>query len=192
MSNLVFFLLVGILLVLVYFMYNELTNIARKDRAVLISTGMKKLTPSFQKIIKNFVPNTSKVDFIEIGAGYSKVARMAAKSFNWKSVVALEVDWFPMLFAKLKNRLNKLPITFIEGDIFDYEAPKSGVIYSYMTNEILNNLHKDHFFDGTLLISLTFGLKDEEPVYLEEIGGFQKRIIVYDFRERISDRNSYT
>ncbi len=165
------------------FAFQQLSVIARNDRVVLVSSQVGHVEKPFLKVIKKYLASTDDMNFVEIGAGYAKITRIAATSFQWKSIIAVELDFFAVFVSRLKNRWKKLPITFIKSDIFDYAIPTKSVVYSYMSVPVMNRLLENNAFENCLVLSLTFAFDGVEPTDEYQVKGFQKRLYVYDFRK---------
>lgn len=176
-----FIVLTASVLIILY-AYKLLMTIAMPNRAVLISSRTKYVEKVFLTVIKKYVTNSHEMNFIELGSGYAKIAKIAALNFKWKSIIAIEIDGLVVFWMKLKNFFQKLPITYVSSDVLKYEIPKESVVYCYMSVSLLNTLYKASAFDGSLLMSLSFGIEGVEPIAEYKVKGFQKRIYVYDFR----------
>ena len=180
--NLKIIILSIILLFIAYYLFRLLWSIAHPKHAVLISTNTKHVKKLFLKVINDYVPDTKKTTFLEIGAGYAKRTRIAAYDYSWKSIVALELKWSVVTFIKLRNIFHKYPIHFLAKDIFKYEISQNSVVYSYMTTSIINKLYEMNKFNGCLVISLSFMINGLTPTAAFKVDGFQKKLYVYDFR----------
>ena len=155
---------------------------SNRNRVVLISSRTKYVEKVFLAVINKYVTEPHEMNFIEVGAGYAKITKIAALNFKWKSITAVEIDALVVFWIKLKNFFQKLPVTYISSDIFKYKIPKESVVYCYMSVAVLNALYKASAFDGSLLLSLSFGIEGVEPTAEYKVKGFQKRLYVYDFR----------
>ena len=176
------FMVLAIFVFVLIYAYKLLRTMAVSNRAVLISSRPKYVEKVLLTVIKKYVAKPHEMNFIEVGAGYAKIAKIAALNFKWKSIIAIEVDILVVFWTKLKNFFQKLPITYVKSDIFKYKIPKESLIYCYMSVSILNALYKASAFDGSLLLSLSFGIDGVEPIAEYKVKGFQKRLYVYDFR----------
>ncbi len=156
---------------------------AMPQRVVLISSRIKHIEKVFLMIIKKYVPNSIEMNFLEVGAGYAKITKLAVSNFRWKSVVAIELEPLVVCWNKLKNHYYKLPVTYIASNIFKYNIPKGSVIYCYMSVPVLNRLYQEDSFDESLVLSLSFKIPKVEPTAEYAIKGFQKVLYVYDFRK---------
>lgn len=164
------------------FAFQQLSVIARKDRVVLVSSNIGHVEEPFLSAIRKYVPKTEDMNFVEIGAGYAKITAIATRSFPWKAIIAVELDFFAVFVCRLKNKFKKLPITFVKANVFDYAIPAKSIVYSYMSVPVMNRLLKSGVFDSCLVLSLTFAFDGVEPIAEYKIKGFQKRLLVYDFR----------
>ncbi|MEM9000542.1 MAG: class I SAM-dependent methyltransferase [Bacteroidota bacterium] len=183
MTNTETIILLFVLVVLaIVFAFKELLTMLRPDRVVLVSSRIRHVEHPFLEAINTYAPQTENMNFVELGAGYAKICTLAARSFIWKSLIAVERDHLALSWARLKNRLNKLPITYIKSDIFTYSIPQESVIYCYMSEHVVNKLYNAKAFDHCLLLSLSFAIHGVEPVAKYDLKGFQKRLYVYDFR----------
>lgn len=177
-----FLVLSTIFVVILVFMIKELQTMARKDRVVLVSSNINQIKNPFFAAIQKYVTNPQELNFVEIGAGYAKISELAARDFSWKSVLAVEIDSIVILWNRLKKYFTRTAITYIQSDVFDYMIPKNSVVYCYMSVPVVNRLYRENAFDGCLVLSLSFAIKDIEPADEFMIKGFQKKLYVYDFR----------
>jgi hypothetical protein len=172
-----------ILFILPILMLKELIYFVNPYRAVLISTQTKYINPILTQILNDFIKNTNNKTFVEIGAGYSKVTLFMAKNYKWQKILAIEISLFLVYVMRLVNIFKKLPIQYVQANIFNYELPENAVIYSYMSRQIINKIYKQQQLKNCLFISLTFKLQDVTPTRVYDIKkGYQKKIYVYDFR----------
>lgn len=176
------FLLSAIFVSILILMVKELQMMIRKDRVVLVSSKVNQIKYPFLNAIDKYVANPQDLHFVEIGAGYAKISELAASDFSWKSVLAVEIDALIVFWNRLKKRFNKSAITYVKSDIFEYMIPQNSVVYCYMSVPVVNRLYNEKAFDGCLLLSLSFAIKDLEPIDEYMIKGFQKKLYVYDFR----------
>ncbi len=174
--------LTALIVFLVFFAFQQLSVLARKDRVVLVSSNLKHVEKPLLEAIHKYVPKPEEMNFVEIGAGYAKITTIAARKFQWKSIIAVELDFFAVFVSRLKNRFNKLPISFIKSNIFNYTIPEKSVVYSYMSVPVMNRLLESGAFESCLVLSLTFAFDGVTPIAEYKVKGFQKRLYVYDFR----------
>ena len=152
--NLKIIIWIVFLLLIAFYFFKELWTIAHPKRVVLVSTRVKHVKSIFLKVVKDYVPDTEKFTFIEIGSGYSQMTRIAAHNFQWKSIEAVELRRSVVILARLRNFFDKYPIDFIVQDIFKHEILKNSVVYSYTSTNIMNKLYQMNRFEGCLVISL--------------------------------------
>ena len=168
-----------------FFLITEFPYFKDKNKTFYFPSKIKFLKPAFEKFIEEYLNDkkTEKYNFIELGAGLGKVAYYAAENYIWKRVVAVELNWRLIAFAKLTASFKKTKINFVKSDILEYEIRKNMVIYWYFTHGIMKKLYDEGFFKGNLLLSLTFELRGVEPTKIYKLDNFQGELYVYDFRE---------
>lgn len=171
-----------IMMFLVAFGFHQLAIVARVDRVVLVSSKTKYINQPFQDVINKYIDKTEETNFVELGSGYAEVTTMAAENYKWKSITAIEMDFFAVFVARFKNKFRKLPITFLKSDVFKCSIPQNAFIYCYLSGPVLKQLLHTGAFDSALVLSLSFLIDDRTPIMEYKITGFQKKLYVYDFR----------
>lgn len=156
----------------------------KSNRAVLVSTRTKHVFPVLSQILNQYESELKDMQFIEIGAGYARVTAFMARQNRFKQLTALEINFFVVQYCRILFAFQKLPVRFIRKNILEYSIPKPSFVYSYMSSYILQKLYENKQFEGCILVSLTFPIKGATPAYEYPIQGFQKRIYVYDFRQK--------
>lgn len=179
-------LFMGLLLIFstVVSLYYILFTMLKPNRAVLISTRTKQVYPVLEQILNQYESELKNLQFIEIGAGYARVTAFMAKQKKFKQLTALEINFFVIQYCRMVFALQKLPVRFIRKNILDYKMPKPSFVYSYMSSNILQKLYENKQLEDCILVSLTFAIKGATPSHEYPIQGFQKRIYVYDFRQK--------
>ena len=149
-------------------------------RIVFVPTQVKRSKTAFEQIIHQYVPNSSKYSFVELGAGLAHVSSHMAKNYNWENITAIDSDWQLHQISRLLNRNSK--INFVCGNIFQEQWPNNSVIYAYLSHTIMGRLYQEGRLQGNLVISATFQIKDAVPTKTYPVGGLQKNLYLYDFR----------
>ena len=170
--------LVGFIVMLFVYVFHA----NRKNSVGYLPTFLDQVGLKLEKVIENYVSNTKEITIIEPGAGFANVAYYLSQKFTWKEVIGLENEIGTLLIGKFKQIFRKKGVRLIKADIYKYEYPENSVIYCYLLNNMLDEMHRLGKFKNTLVISLSFSLSDIEPTEVIEINGFQKKLIVYDFR----------
>jgi len=166
-----------------FFLFYTLYTIFNPNRVVLISTRTKFVLPILREIIETFDNDINQMDFLEIGAGYGKVSRYIVTLKKFKNVLAIEINFFVTVFARILFFFRRLPIKYVRTNILNYKIPKQTFIYCYMSVYIVNALYKSKQLDDCIFISLSFPIKGVVPTRTYDIKGFQKKLYVYDFRK---------
>jgi hypothetical protein len=157
-----------------------------KDKIGFLPSLSAKLTNELEKTFYKYLKDPSKYEFIELGAGVANIAGYVAKTFEFKKVVAVEIDPFVIFFGRLLNSFSTKPIEFIRKNLFDYEIPKKSVLYCYLGHTILEKMYKEGRLDGHLVISTTFRLEGVLPAEVIDMKNFYRRLYIYDFRGKLS------
>lgn len=168
-----------------FFLATELPYFKDKNKTFYFPSKIKFLKPAFERFVEDYLNDgkTEKYNFIELGAGLGKVAYYAAENYAWEKVIAVELNWRLIEFAKLKANFKKTKIDFVKSDIFEYKIPQNSVVYCYFSYAIMTKLYEEGFFKGNILLSLTFELRGVEPTKVYKLDNFQGELYVYDFRE---------
>ncbi len=146
-------------------------------------SGASVCGPALRQVIQTYIPDTKKVTLVEPGAGFAHIACFLAKQYEWKEVVALEISPFSHLTGRFLNLFRRAPVQFVQGNVFGYPYPKGSFVYSYLSTPIIGKLYADGSLNGCLVASLTFAIPGVTPNQELSVPGWQKRILVYDFRD---------
>lgn len=185
MLSLIFTILFLLFAILVFIIAAfQVSYNASQDKIGFLPSLSGKLNQELTNIFYNHLKDPSKYSFVELGAGVANIAGYIAKQFDFKEVIAVELDPFVIFFGKLLNNFSPKPITFIRKNLFDYEIPKKSVLYCYLGTNIMERLYKEGRFDGHLVISTTFFLKHVEPDEVIKMKNFYMQMYVYDFRKK--------
>lgn len=155
-----------------------------KDKIGFLPSISGKLTNELEKTFYKHLKDPSKYTFVELGAGVANIAGFVANQFEFKKVVAVEVDPFVIFFGEILNMFSKKPIEFVRKNLFDYDTPKNSVLYCYLGHTILERMYKEGRLDGHLVISTTFRLEGVLPDEVIEMNNFYQRLFIYDFRNK--------
>jgi len=155
-----------------------------KDKIGFLPSLSNKLNKEMENTFKKHLGDESKYIFVELGAGVANIAGYVAKQFDFKKVIAVEMDPFVILFGKILNSFSTKSIEFVKSNIFDYKIPKNSVLYCYLGHFILQKMYEEGLLDGHLVISTTFRLEAVLPDEVIEMNNFYKRLYVYDFRKK--------
>lgn len=160
--------------------YFNLSN----DKIGFVPTLSGTLNKRLAEVFTKYLKDPSKYTFVELGSGVANISSYVSSQFNFKEVIAVEIDPLILTFGKFLNLFYKSKVKFVRRNIFNYEIPKKSVLYCYLTTSILERLLKENRFQGHLVISTTFKLKNVTPVEVIEMRNFYRRMYVYDFREQ--------
>ena len=184
LNLLLLFLLITLLVLVSIFWIFQITYTLNKDKIGFLPSLSGKLNLQLLRIFDQYIHNTKDYSFVELGAGVANIAGFINKNFEFKKVIAVEIDPITIFFGKLFNNISGTNIEFHRKDIFAYQIPQKSVLYCYLGTHIMEKLHKQGKFDGHLVVSTTFKLKEVEPVETIEMNNFYMRMYVYDFRKK--------
>jgi len=109
---------------------------------------------------------------LELGCGDGRVLRQAAREYKIKGR-GIDIHGWAILKAKILARLQNLKnVEFERGNIFQVKLGEAGVIYLFLTREILEKLApkiKNEIWPGALLISHGFEIPELEKELLKTI-----------------------
>ena len=177
------FLLALLIFVGIFWIF-QISYTFSNDKIGFLPTLSGKLNMQLFRIFEEYLHDPSQYSFVELGAGVANIAGMISKRFNFKEVVAVEIDPITVFFGKLINTFGGTTVNFIQKNIFDYDIPEGSVLYCYLGTHIMEKLYHAGKLDGHLVISTTFKLKEVEPVEVIEMNNFYLRMYVYDFRKK--------
>ncbi len=155
---------------------------SRRNRILYHSSNVREQGAILAETIKRYVPDTEKYVLVEIGAGLARVAQHLKANLGWKDVEAVEIGPVIAFIGKLRFLFIKPAVRYVRRDVFSYDLPTPAVVYAYVSEEILTNLHKEGRLDGRLVIALTFRIRDLVPTEEIPLKSWQNRILVYDLR----------
>ncbi len=154
-------------------------------RMVLFPTFLDKvLKNNLTTIIDKYCLGTQNIDFLEIGCGTAHTAHFVAKSWKWRQVSGVEVDFLTFQLAKLTNYFAQTKIKLVKADIFDYDFPEGSVLYCYLGPKIMRELYKMGKFQNCLVISLTFSIENCQETQNIVLPNSYHRFLIYDFRQK--------
>jgi hypothetical protein len=130
--------------------------------------------------------DTQSYHFVELGCGMAKVSRYVNQKYDWASVVGVEGEPIVLSFARLRNYFSKKKIRIIRENLFKVELPQRSIIYCYLTTSMMDKLYREGRLFGKLVVSLSFHITGVEPTEEFSVIGFQRRLLVYDFRKVLS------
>lgn len=180
---LLFLLLTSLVLISIFWIF-QITYTVSQDKIGFLPSLSGKLNLQLLRIFDQYLHTPKDYSFVELGAGVANIAGFINKNFDFKKVIAVEIDPITIFFGKLINNLAGTNIEFYRKDIFAYKIPEKSVLYCYLGTHIIEKLYKQGKFDGHLVVSTTFKLKEVEPVEVIEMNNFYMRMYVYDFRKK--------
>lgn len=193
MLNLVLLtLLLSLLIFVTIFWIFQISYTISQDKIGFLPSLSGRLNMQLLRVFDHYLHDPAQYSFVELGAGVANIAGMISKRFQFKNVIAVEIDPVTVFFGKLLNNFAGTNVEFVRKDIFAYQIPSNSVLYCYLGTHIIEKLYKQGKFDGHLVVSTTFKLKDVEPVEVIEMNNFYMRMYVYDFRQKISSKKTKT
>jgi SAM-dependent methyltransferase len=193
MLNLVLLtLLLSLLIFVTIFWIFQISYTLSQDKIGFLPSLSGKLNMQLLRVFDHYLDETKEYSFVELGAGVANIAGMISKRFEFKDVIAVEIDPITVFFGKLLNNFAGTNVEFVRKDIFAYKIPSKSVLYCYLGTHIIEKLYQQGKFDGHLVVSTTFKLKEVEPVEVIEMNNFYMRMYVYDFRQKISSKKTKT
>lgn len=171
-------LLIGILLIKHIWHVNQHYHIG------YLPTVLKKLKKPLANIIQKYYHNkTEQVVLVEAGAGFGHVAEYLANKYKFKKVLAIEDEFSLFWLAKIYHQCKSTKIQFVKDDVVNFQNPQNSLIYSYLLPDIVTEMYRRGRLKNSILVSLTFSIKDIEPDELINIPNFQQKLLIYDFRK---------
>lgn len=169
-----------------YYLWEGVRFTSRPDRVVYMGSNLEEQGDILVDLInRSFAENPqdiSQYHLIEPGAGIATVATYLARKFPWKSVQAVELRASVLWWGRIRAKMKRVPIGFVQEDIFSYVPPTPAVQYCYLTTPILTKLYKNGSFANSLVLCLTFEIEGVTPVETVSLRSWQKAIRLYDFR----------
>lgn len=160
----------------------------RADRIVYMGSNLKEQKLHLSQIIDLYIGrNTLSYNFVEPGAGLSKVSLFLGGVYAWKTVSALELRKSVYIFGRIRTFLSKRPphFRYIQGDIFKSSFPTPSCMYCYLSTAILDRMYVENRLNDSLVICLSFPITGITPTEIRKLNSWQKVLYVYDFREPI-------
>lgn len=165
---------------LVYFI-NQIYYMIHSRRVGFVSSYLGWIGQGLDDCINDNIKNVSELKFVELGSGWGGISRYISKKFDFKEVIALELNWSNSLIAKFFGRVQGGNVKYLQGDIFKYKPPSKSIFYCYLFPSILEIMQRENYFQDCYVISLTFEFKNKEPVATYPVKGFQKILRLYHF-----------
>lgn len=188
-----FLILIAFLLLAAYFAFIwECRQNCRPNRIIYHGTNLAEQGEKLQDIISRYISDTSTYNLVEPGAGMGKVAEYLGKRLPWQRIVAIEIGPVLYYLGIIRAIILRSKLEFIKKDIFDYPIPSQSVVYCYLSGEMLTKLYKEGRLNGQLVICLTFSIDDLKPNEEITLRSWQKRLLVYDLREKKQNNRKYS
>jgi len=105
----------------------------------------------------------------ELGSGDGKVLFSYQESLSKNSKVSFagyELNWFLVLFARIKNLARGSDVSFRCQDFFKTDLSDADVVFCYLWPSIMDRIYTEHwptFAPGTRLVSHAFQIKSLTP-----------------------------
>lgn len=103
---------------------------------------------------------------IETGSGWGTLAIFLAKHCPDYAVQGIENSLIPLWIARLWSRFEKVPVTFIRGDMYQYPYEEADMIICYLfpgAMKRLSTILREQAVAYTYIISVYFALPDWTP-----------------------------
>lgn len=175
-----------ILLVFVLMLLRYTVHTNSEYHVGYLPTNLHTVGPVLIGIIKKYIKDDIKnYNLVEPGAGMGNVAYFLAQKFTFKKVIAVEDERGLLMVARFRQRFFfKTKIDFIKSNVLDYQIPEKSIVYCYLLSDIVTKMYEKCLFKDKLVITLTFPIKGVEPTENIDVGGFAKKVLVYDFRKK--------
>jgi Ribosomal RNA adenine dimethylase len=177
-------ILLAIYLVIIFYQLLQFYYLVHPYKVFLVSSQLQKVIPGLNEAINHHTSSVESMNFVELGSGKAGISRYVGKNYKFKEVIGVEGDWLTFQMSRLLNQLDKSRVKVVNEDIFKYQIPANSIIYCYLFPKLLDKLHERGLLKGQLVLSLTFEITDVEPTEIISIDNFQKKLLVYDFREQ--------
>jgi SAM-dependent methyltransferase len=145
------------------------------------------LVPGLQKkiqtLLKKYHLSPDQSAFVELGCGLGSVCFFAYKKLTFKRVVGVDLNGILITLARFWNSFKGSGVELVKSDVYKYKIPSKAFVYCYLGGTIMTELYHRQLFADTFLVSITFPIKDIEPTEVIKLGGFYKKMYVYDFRQ---------
>ena len=175
--------LLGCICIYFWYIFDGILN-QQKNRVLYVSSPVRRLLPILREIISKYIPDTSKVSLIEPGAGLAHMTRALTREFQWKDATAFDISCYSYFFSHFYRLLQPKGYVIKKENVLTAQYPKDACLYCYISTELITGLYESGKLDGTLVISLTFAIKKVEPTEIIPIKGYQKQVLIYDFRNK--------
>lgn len=109
---------------------------------------------------------TRQKTIIETGSGWGTLALFLAKHCPEYQVKGIENSLVPLWISRLWSRLEKVPVTFIRGDMYQYPYEEANMIVCYLfpgAMRQLSTIFRERAVAYTYIISVYFALPDWTP-----------------------------
>jgi hypothetical protein len=176
-------ILISILVVLVYYWFVQLKLNHNKYTIGFLPTISPTLNKELVKISHRYIPNQAKFSFVELGSGVANITAYMSKNTQFKSYIAVELDWLTIQFGKLINFFKTKQILYIQKNVFDYTLPHSSFVYCFLGGAIIDRLADEGGFENCLVVSASFPLSKIKPTETIPLKNFYKNLYIYDFRK---------
>jgi len=147
-----------------------------------VSSNLDQCIPILEEIISRYVKRPQKTAFIEPGAGLAHLSHWAKDHYAWKCITAIELNLSLLFLARLLDLKRGKGVRYVRTNLLQFTYPKGSFVYCYLYEPILQRLYTEGRLDGCLVVSLTFAIPDVKPTEEIAVPGWQKRMLVYDFR----------
>ncbi|KKQ54878.1 MAG: Methyltransferase type 12 [Candidatus Falkowbacteria bacterium GW2011_GWC2_38_22] len=161
---------------MLYFIY-VLFNVLVKNHAPFISTRKSII----EKIIKEIDIKQDAV-VLEIGCGEAKFLRALRQFFPKAQLIGLEFYIWPLLIAKLKNKIHKSKLELVKTDFLKYDFSKADLLYCFLNVGVMKTLEPKIIKEcrlGTKVISYSFLLPNKKPDKVIEVSGIGEKVYFY-------------
>jgi SAM-dependent methyltransferase len=166
----------------VYLWIDQMLFNARKHQIGYFPSMVPNLRKQILRLFEKYEIDPTQTSFVELGCGLGSVCFFAAKQLPFQKVIGVDLNVFLLMIARLWGRIKKRRVTLVLDDIYKYPIPKASFVYCYLGSTIMTDLYARDRFNGHFLISVTFPIKNIKPTEKIHIGGFYKRVYIYDLR----------
>jgi len=109
---------------------------------------------------------------LDLGSGDGKILIQAAREFNIKKALGIEISWLLHFWAKLKIKILGLEkkIFLKQGNFFNESFGEADTIVCFLYPEVLNNLKSKFSKElrpGTLILSVAFSIPGWQPIKVD-------------------------
>lgn len=109
-------------------------------------------------------------EVVDLGSGDGKFILYAAKRYRDVNFTGLELNKGLVLYSKINAKLMRLKnVSFIQGDIFQFDISKFTKVYLYLTSTFVSKLmpkFREELPSGARIVSVHFGFgekNDSDP-----------------------------